>query len=61
MLQVCGNGLETSATGVGVRDAVRTQLIVEPEGVEQEYSKGAFVCPQHGRSYLAMDTHTDII
>jgi len=30
---------------------VQRQLIVEPEGIEQEYSKGSFVCPQNGNMH----------
>nr|ACF39935.1 alpha2-macroglobulin [Cristaria plicata] len=35
-----------SKEGIGVRDGVRRKLLVEPEGIPQEYTKSFYLCPE---------------
>ncbi|KAL3865698.1 hypothetical protein ACJMK2_043060 [Sinanodonta woodiana] len=40
-----------SKEGIGVQDGVRRKLLVEPEGIPQEYTKSFYLCPE-GSSLL---------
>ncbi|KAK3584720.1 hypothetical protein CHS0354_036497 [Potamilus streckersoni] len=35
-----------SKEGIGVQDGVRRKLLVEPEGIPQEYTKSFYLCPE---------------
>ncbi|KAL3865695.1 hypothetical protein ACJMK2_043057 [Sinanodonta woodiana] len=35
-----------SKEGIGVQDGVRQKLLVEPEGIPQEYTKSFYLCPE---------------
>ncbi|KAL3865384.1 hypothetical protein ACJMK2_042776, partial [Sinanodonta woodiana] len=35
-----------SKDGIGVQDGVRRKLLVEPEGIPQEYTKSFYLCPE---------------
>jgi len=42
---ICGNDLQVNTGYLGLKDAVRRPLLVEPEGKEEEYARSLFVCP----------------
>ncbi|XP_066273833.1 alpha-2-macroglobulin-like isoform X2 [Branchiostoma lanceolatum] len=52
---VCGNAPVVKPTE-GARDAIVKSLLVEPEGIEQEYTYSSFFCPKDFPNELLEDT-----
>ncbi|XP_064607902.1 alpha-2-macroglobulin-like isoform X2 [Liolophura sinensis] len=42
----CSNSLVMSTEGIGVRDILTRPLLVESEGIPEEYTRSIFVCPK---------------
>ncbi|KAL5004830.1 hypothetical protein ScPMuIL_018286 [Solemya velum] len=54
---ICSNTV--SEDGVGVSDAVKRQIIIEAEGVEQQYTVSDYVCTQGGEVTKTFDLNLE--
>lgn len=45
---ICASSLPVSQEYVGVQDAVRRVLLVEPEGASREYTVSEYICAESG-------------